>query len=372
VSATRSQSYSDVIRRTWEEDLLFSALIELTYRCNLDCYFCYNDLGLRGTPLSKEQYFELFADLRDLEVLHLILSGGEPLAHPHFFALGARGRELGFAVRVKTNGHALRGELARRLRDEVDPFLLEVSLHGACAATHDRQTRVAGSFVRLLANLEEALALGLRIKLNSTLTGWNEGEMEGMFGLADRLGVPLQVDPEVTPKDDGDTEPLSITASRDGVRRLFALQRQRAAERAAAGLAGGPAEVVREGDQGLPAPPPSRHCGAGSSAVAVDPYGNVYPCVQWRRPLGNLHRLSIRDIWRRSPALAEVRRANQAARDVVAAEGPEGRWMGFCPGLAVARTGAADGLYDGARSRLELAREPLAEDRQRALLPVVS
>ena len=119
--------------------------------------------------------------------MNLTLTGGEPLAHPDFLALGARARELGFVVRVKSNGHALRGELARRLRDEIDPFLIEVSLHGATAATHDRQTRVPGSFDRLLANLRELRELGLRVKLNSTLTAWNEGEIAGMFALADAL-----------------------------------------------------------------------------------------------------------------------------------------------------------------------------------------
>ena len=58
-------------------------------------------------------------------------------------------------VRIKSNGHALAARLARRLQDEVDPYMVEVSLHGASAATHDRQTRVPGSFERLVANIAE-------------------------------------------------------------------------------------------------------------------------------------------------------------------------------------------------------------------------
>src|SRR3954463_4043502 len=131
-------SLARLMATAWRENLLVSVLVELTYRCNLDCFFCYNDLGLRGEPLRTGQYLDLFAELRDLEVLHLTLSGGEPLAHPDFLRLGARARDLGFVLRVKSNGHALRGEALRRLLAEVDPFLVEVSLHGANAATHDR------------------------------------------------------------------------------------------------------------------------------------------------------------------------------------------------------------------------------------------
>src|SRR5262249_47862525 len=144
---------------------------------------CYNDLSLRGTPLTFAHYDTLLCDLAAMNVLTVILSGGEPLAHPDFFRIGARARQLGFVTRVKTNGHAVQSELARRLRDEVDPFVVEVSLHGVTAETHDRQTRVPGSFNRLLANLREMLALGLRVKVNSTLTRWNEDEIEAMYAI---------------------------------------------------------------------------------------------------------------------------------------------------------------------------------------------
>ncbi len=362
-------SLSRVIATAWRENLLFSVLVELTYRCNLDCFFCYNDLGLQGEPLSREEYFRLFAELREMEVLNLTLTGGEPLAHPDFLALGARARELGFVVRVKSNGHALRGELARRVRDEIDPFLIEVSLHGATAATHDRQTRVPGSFDRLLANLRELRELGLRVKLNSTLTAWNEGEIEGMFALADSLGVPLQVDPEVTPRDDGGREPLRVTASREGVLHLFRLQfeRGRAAQ-------GGQVEVqvARGGDDGTLPTPVDKHCGAGSSGLAIDPYGNVYPCVQWRRPVGNLHRQGLREIWRTSAGLAEVRDLTVEVKERLAVQGAGGHLLNFCPGSAAIQAGSPFELYPAAVQRRELLEQVMEEESgKRPLLPVV-
>lgn len=357
---------SQVIATAWRENLLFSVLVELTYRCNLDCFFCYNDLGLRGEPLSREEYFRLFAELREMEVMNLSLSGGEPLAHPDFLALGARARDLGFVVRVKSNGHALRGEMARRIRDEIDPFLIETSLHGATAATHDRQTRVAGSFDRLLANLAELGKLGLRVKLNSTLTAWNEGEIAEMFALADSLGLPLQVDPEVTPRDDGDREPLQVAPSREGVLRLFRLQFERG--RAASGE---PAEVARGGDDGTMPAPVHKHCGAGSSGIAIDPYGNVYPCVQWRRPVGNLHQQSMREIWMRSAGLTEVRDLTARVKEMVDAQGSGSHLLNFCPGSAAAHAGDPLRLYPAANRRRDLLQQVMAEEATRPLLPVV-
>ena len=340
-------AYTDTLQRTWRENILFSVLVELTYRCNLNCFFCYNDPQLRGVPLTTDQYVRFFEDLRELGTLNLTFSGGEPLARADFFILGRRARELGFVVRVKSNGHALNGRLARRLREEVDPFIVEVSLHGACAETHDRQTRVPGSFGKLLTNLGEMRALGLRVKLNSPLTAWNEAEIAAMFALADDWDLPIQFDPQITPRDDGDPGPLSVAPSRAGMARLFELQRERAAARqtdreprstdAAAEVAG------------------SKHCGAGSATVTVDPFGNVYPCVQWRRRVGNLHEQSIQTLWRQSRELAEVRRLAVEVKQAVSQHGPLG--FGFCPGLAEQETGDPAGLYPAARRLLELRRQ---------------
>ena len=370
-------SFAKIVRKTWRENHLFSALVELTYRCNWDCYFCYNDLGLRGRALSREQYFELFADLKELGTLNLILSGGEPLAHPDFFELGARATELDFVVRVKSNGHALRGAVARRLKEEVDPYILEVSLHGARAETHDRQTRVPGSFDRLIGNIGELLDLGVRVQINSTLTAWNEDEIEDMMALTEGLGAPLRIDPEVTPRDDGDTGPLSIRPSREAVLRLFRLQHQARRKALEGGdLQAEPAlSVSKEGDA-VPAAAtgggPEKHCGAGSSTIAVDPYGTVYPCVQWRRAVGNLHERSIREIWADSGDLAAIRDENVAVHSMIRSLGPEGQLMGFCPGSAAAATGKATGLYPAAATKLSLQREANAEVEKRARLPVVS
>jgi MoaA/NifB/PqqE/SkfB family radical SAM enzyme len=347
-------SFAETVRDIWRKDILFSVLVELTYRCNLDCFFCYNDLGLRGRPLTTGQYLRFFEDLRDMQVLNLVLTGGEPLAHPDFLRLGRHARELGFVIRIKSNGHALRGALARRIKEEIDPFVVELSLHGARAETHDRQTRVPGSFERLTANIPELLALGLRVRLNSTLTSWNEGEIEEMLALASSLGVHLNIGPEVTPRDDGDRSPLAISASPEGLRRLFELRHTGARQPgAAAGDDQAAPVVARQFDEDLPVAR-DKHCGAGSSGIAVDPYGNVYPCVQWRRAVGSLHEKSIKEIWAVSPALVDVRRLTAEAKTLVSGLGEHGKLMSFCPGAALANAGSPVKLYPAAVKRMEI------------------
>ncbi len=96
-----------------------------------------------------------------MQTLHLMLTGGEPMVHPHFFEIGRKAKDLGFVVRVRTNGHSLNRRMADRVKAELDPYVVEVSLHGATAEVHGRQTRVPGSVERLIHNLRSAGAVGL-------------------------------------------------------------------------------------------------------------------------------------------------------------------------------------------------------------------
>ena len=165
-----------------------------------------------------------------------------------------------------------------------------------------------------------------------------------MFALADDWDLPINFDPQITPRDDGDSSPLGLAPSSDGVARLLALQRDRAAARQS--------DPESRSTDATAETAGAKHCGAGSASVTVDPFGNVYPCVQWRRRVGNLHDQSIQTIWRQSRELVEVRRLAVEVKQAVSPHGPLG--FGFCPGLAEQETGNPADLYPAARRLLEL------------------
>lgn len=327
-SEPTTTSVNELFQRAREQNVLNSVLLELTYRCNLDCTFCYNDLQLQGKRLDLEDYERLLNELAAMQVMTLSLSGGEPLMYPDFFRVGAHARKLGFLVTVKTNAIPLNERNADRLKREVDPFSVQVSLHGASAATHDRQTQVPGSFDRLLHNIRVARAHELRISLNVPLTVWNEGEIQDMYRLADELGVSLFFDAEITPRDNGDLSPLALAPSEEGIERMFRasldrVDRDRPSQRLPLLAKSSKSHAEAADRQSM------KICGAGSTALAVDPFGNVYPCVQLRHPVGNIHVDSIEAIWNRSPSLQRVRLDALAATKIAARHGMDRYCMGI-------------------------------------------
>ena len=281
--------------------ILHDVTLELTYKCNLECFFCYNDLNKTGKLLSLSQYRTLLEDLARMQTLHLMLTGGEPMVHPHFFEIGQFTRELGFVTRIRTNGHSLSPRNCERIRNEIEPFKVEVSLHGATANVHDRQTRVPGSFERLTKNISHATLAGLNIGVVCTPTKWNEHQVSEMFELCDRLGVPLRFQGPVAPRDDGDLTPLSIQpAETVWVRIQKILESRQAKSQELENPLIPIVDIDSEKEE-------NASCGVGVSGVDIDPFGNVQACMHLQQSAGNLHEQSIEEIWNHSPLFSRAR-----------------------------------------------------------------
>ncbi len=290
---------------------LHTVSLELTYACNLDCFFCYNNRKKKGKYLTLREYDKILRDLADMQTMFLMLTGGEPMLHPHFFAIGRISRAYGFVVRLRTNGHLLNDANVRRIQTEIQPYAIEVSLHGATAAVHDRQTRTPGSFDQLIANIKTVKKRGLRCACVTTPTAWNEHQITAMFSLCDQLQIPLKFQGPVGPRDNGDTTPLTIQPARSTWDIIERIQKQRR------GLL--PAEPTDQQPDNQITP---ATCGVGCTGVDIDPFGNVQACVHLQEAAGNLHEQSIKEIWEHSPLFQKMRQRAIAAGRRIAGHRP--------------------------------------------------
>jgi MoaA/NifB/PqqE/SkfB family radical SAM enzyme len=189
-------------------------------------------------------------------------------------------------------------------------------------------------------------SVGLRVKANSVLTRWNEHEVEELLALCDGLDVAFQIDPEVKPRDDGDQSPLTIEASPEGQARYRRALETRAKRDAY--VTELPAAAARKATVAGT----DKHCGAGSNNIAIDPYGAVLPCVQWRVSVGNLHEQRVTDIWAKSGMLGEVRETTRVARRKLEGFGDAGLMSNFCPGAAHTYSGDPLAIYPPAEQRM--------------------
>jgi pyrroloquinoline quinone biosynthesis protein E len=94
-------------------------LAELTYRCPLHCPYCSNPLEMTRTDqeLSTADWKRVFSEARELGVLQLGLSGGEPLVRGDIEELAAHARALGLYTTLVTSGVGLTRARAARLKE---------------------------------------------------------------------------------------------------------------------------------------------------------------------------------------------------------------------------------------------------------------
>ncbi|MGH9798345.1 MAG: radical SAM/SPASM domain-containing protein [Candidatus Polarisedimenticolia bacterium] len=328
----------------WNNAVPMSALFEITFVCNHACSFCYN-CPTGQKEMNTAEIFEALRKLAEFNVLYLTLTGGEPLVRKDFFDIARRARELGFAIRIYTNGYLIDQAVARRIREVVNPIEIEISIHGARPETHERLTCVPGSLQRILDGVRYLRAEGIKVNLKCPVTRNNQDEVLDMHRLAVDLGATIIFDPVITPRDDGDKEPLDAGATDDFLRKYWS-------DPAFAEARKEPVPMPRHDAPG------EAVCGTGRSGLAIDPYGNIYPCVQWRRKVANIKELdTLREMWRSSPVLIEVRQAAVDMARKLATEAPAGSHCNFCLGVADLQTGDAMNLYPQAARNAAFRRE---------------
>ncbi|MBK8595125.1 MAG: radical SAM protein [Holophagales bacterium] len=328
-----------VKQRALDRAMPLSAYLELTYACTWRCLFCSNPRRHDIQRLSAAQWLPVLDDLRLLGALVVTLTGGEPLAHPEFFAIARGVRQRAMALRLFTNGSLVDRDVARALT-ALRPLSVELSLHGATAVTHDRTTGREGSFAATLSAIDHLQAAGATLLLKAPLTGINEGELDELLALAECRGIPIRVDPTLKPGDDGNCAPLAYGASRAGVaalyQRLAAVGQLPQTGRAAGGV----------------------NCGLGRTTVAIDPEGNVFPCMQWRHSdLGNVCDTPLTQLWRGGQRRAAATAIADQANEVLLALGEPMASFPFCPAAAVLEHGDPLAVGESFVRHASLARE---------------
>ena len=164
-------------------------LAELTYRCPLHCPYCSNPLAMTGAEaeLSTDDWKRVFTQARELGVLQLGLSGGEPLARKDLEVLAAHARKVGLYTTLVTSAVGLTRERATALRDAGLEHV-QISIQDSDPATADRIAGMRASHIK-----EEAAALvrelGFAFSVNAVLHRANLDRIREIIDLAGSMGA---------------------------------------------------------------------------------------------------------------------------------------------------------------------------------------
>src|SRR5215471_5736489 len=286
----------EVNEKALARNIPLSVQLDLTYRCNERCVHCYLDHDDHG-EMTTSEIKHLLDELADAGVFVLSLSGGEIFLRKDFFEILEYARlQKQFCVKLKTNAIMIREREAARLR-EIGVESIQISIYSHRPEVHDAITLVPGSLQRSLNAARFLKSQGLRVIFANVLMVHNLEDYRGVRELAEEMGIESTLDPTITPMMDGDRSVLNIGIRQDTLREVF---RDEA-------LIGDVDEfctiAAPEDENTLSALP----CSASHTTCYVSPYGDVFPCVQFPLPTGNVRSQKFLDIWRYSDRMNEVR-----------------------------------------------------------------
>ncbi|MHA1769516.1 MAG: radical SAM protein [Candidatus Thorarchaeota archaeon] len=322
----------------------FQVVWNVTRTCNLRCKHCYENAGRAGPDeLTTEQALRTIDILADEGVVFIAFSGGEPTLRPDILTLIEHAASRGIYVAIATNATTLtRPETVKKLKEAGLSFV-QISLDGVNPQTHDEFRGVRGAYDKTITGIKNCVREDLFVEIAMTVTHYNLREVPAVIDLSQELGarwfmaynfIPTGrgseiVNADLTPQereellqylwgkiisksDPNMIEVLStapqlgripLQVSNDDIGQVvetfdgqvfpthFANARLPAKMEGLAEFIGG--------------------CGAGRFYVAIEPNGDIYPCVFFPHTpqvkVGNILRDDFHTLWTTSQVLLELR-----------------------------------------------------------------
>ncbi|MBN1967512.1 MAG: SynChlorMet cassette radical SAM/SPASM protein ScmE [Anaerolineae bacterium] len=349
--------YPGVSSRPREVDL------SLTGRCNLKCQYCFfaDEMAAHG-DLPRERWLAFFAEMGELGVQRVTLSGGEVFTRRDLFELidGIIANRMRYSI--LTNGTLITPDTIaqfavgkRCLRLDA----IQVSIDGSTAEVHDK-SRPPHSFDRAVRGLRLLIEHGFPITVRVTINRHNVDDLERIAAfLLDELGLPGFSTNEAQPMG-------SARCYGEGIM-LTPQERQRAmatllrlADRYGNRISAqaGPLSRARmfdeiearlaRGETGQPGRGTLCSCGGVFSKMAVLHDGTMVPCNMLPMlTMGIIGVNPLKEVWQRHPSINVVRQRQQIPlRSLPGCADCDyaGFCTGGCPATVMAQTGQLNAI----------------------------
>lgn len=271
------------------QSIPLDVVLEITHHCNYRCQHCYIPDFSASDGMTTERILRLLKELSEMGTLYLTLSGGEMFLRKDWFDIAARARQLGFALRLFSNG----SRINQRVADQVQQLGVEVeiTLFSMDAEVFDGITQRPGSHGKTLRGIELLREREVEVLIKTPVMTLNRAEIPRVKAYADQVGARFQSFASISAKKDGDPSTIDLRLSNDQLLEYY--------QGPFSGCHSGPLQRDIVDDEPL--------CAAASRFCNITSSGDVMACNILPGSGGNLNQLSFREIWEDSPWLNQVR-----------------------------------------------------------------
>ena len=305
----------------------FQIVWNITRRCNLKCKHCYEDAGKNDFELNTKDAKRVIDILSRAGVVILAFSGGEPLIREDIYELINYASKKGIYTAIATNGTLLTKKNVERLKNAGLGFV-QISLDGL-KEFHEEFRGVKGIYEKILEGIKNCVEAGLFTEIATTVTKMNLNQIPKIIELADKLKVNwvmlynfvpvgrgkaiLEVDLEPEEREELLRYAFEETNKRKNIEILSTAPQYARVALQCVGEGIIPTHFYNPNLKGRLKSLAEfiGGCGAGRFYLALEPNGDIYPCVFFPRSnkyrIGNILEDDFESLWINNDILKELR-----------------------------------------------------------------
>jgi radical SAM protein with 4Fe4S-binding SPASM domain len=273
--------------------------IEITSKCNERCVHCYIPHDDKIGSIEPDLFYDVLKQCKKMRLLHLTLSGGEPMLHKNFCDFLRKCKEYDFSVNVLSNLTLLDDEIIKEMK--ANPLLgVQVSLYSMNSNIHDEITQMKGSFVKTKNAILKLIENDIPLQISCPIMKQNKDSYDEVIKWAKKLKIHAGDDYVIIAKYNHTIQNLSCRLSINEIKELFNYRVANDAKYLE--------QMEKEADKKKNITSNDIVCSICHSSICITDKGNVYPCAGWEDyVLGNVKETSLNDIWNNSEKVQYLR-----------------------------------------------------------------
>ena len=283
-------------------EFLRSIHIEIADACNERCIHCYIPNERKNNVIDSNLFYRIIEEGRKMNIIHVTLSGGEPLLHKDILGFLKKCRKLELSVNVLSNLTLLTDDIISEMKK--NPLLsVQVSLYSMDATVHDSITKLNGSFKKTKAGILRLCDKGIPVQISCPIIKQNKDSYVDVLHWGWRHNIAVATEPMIFAAYDHSGCNLENRLSIEEVDDVLTLQMKE-------GYAESILKTAKDKEK-LTGNDPI--CSVCRYSFCVMASGKVFPCAGWQNNvIGDLNHQTVQEIWETSEKIKELRQIKRS------------------------------------------------------------
>jgi len=274
------------------EPQLTNLHIEITSKCNERCVHCYIPHDNKVKHIEPDLFYNVLEQCKKMNLLHVTLSGGEPMMHNNFSDFLKKCNEYNFSVNILSNLTLLNNEIIKEMKRN-RLLGVQVSLYSMDSNIHDAITQIKGSFEKTKNAILKLKENDIPMQISCPIMKQNINCYNDVIEWGKIHNINVGSDYVIIARYNHTTQNLSNRLSLNDVKEV--INQKIVNEPKYLEL------MEKEAEKKKNINPDDIVCSVCHSSICIAENGNVYPCAGWQDyVVGNVNEPYLKDIWNKS------------------------------------------------------------------------